>query len=161
MVRKKELASRLFIAAFSFSAAIAVYCFARNDPPDFLVPLALTNSSLAAHTYLFGSAPSFFYTLAFGLGLGACASSRSSARFHCLAWIALCLLLEFSQSPSVSAQLSTWLAHIFPEPAWSLFSPYWSRGVFDPLDLIATISGGLLALALAMQIPAGKKNARQ
>lgn len=151
--------ARLFVACFSLSAAISVYFFARINPPDILIPFASTNISLASYTNIFGSAPSFLYTLACGLVIGACASSQPNASFHCVAWVVLCLLLEISQFHLISARLATWLSGIMPEPVWSLIGPYWFRGVFDPIDLLATIAGGLLTLMLVMHLPSEIRHA--
>jgi len=55
--------------------AVAVYCFARLNPPALLGTFQVTYPALAAQTFLFGSAHSFFYTLSIGLLVGACALS--------------------------------------------------------------------------------------
>jgi hypothetical protein len=39
------------------------------------------------------------------------------------------------------------------------FDPYWTRGVFDPLDLAATLAGGLVALVLLARLPAEARDA--
>jgi len=41
---------------------------------------------------------------------------------------------------------------------WEMISPYWNRGVFDPLDLIATVVGGLSALTILTYSPKGHDN---
>ena len=153
MVRNALLSWRLGIASLSLLAAIAVYYFARIYPPDVLEPFHVTGTDLEAYTGIFGSAPSFFYTLALGLIIGVCASNRSSARFHCLMWIGLCLALELTQHPSLSVIFSIWLSGVLPAAGWSLIGPYWIRGVFDPLDLFATLVGGNIALVLLSYLP--------
>jgi len=42
---------------------------------------------------------------------------------------------------------------ILSESITELFGPYWSRGVFDPMDLLATVVGGSIALALITYLP--------
>ena len=128
--------------------AIAVYSFARIHPPELLESFQATNPILAAQTWIFGSAPSFFYTLALGLFIGSCASTVTDARVHCLAWIGLAICLELAQHPIVAVHLSTWLAAMLPESSWELIGPYWTRGIFDPLDIIASLIGGSIALVL-------------
>jgi hypothetical protein len=59
-----------------------VYCVARIYPPEILTPIQAVNTELAAQTAAFGSAPSFFYTLALGLFISACASTLTNARVH-------------------------------------------------------------------------------
>lgn len=144
---------RLGVACASFLTAIAVYCFARINPPEFLEPFQAVNTDLATHSEIFGSAPSFFYTLALGLAIGACASSPLRARLHCLSWIGLALFLELTQHSIFAESFSSWLKANLSEPVWSLFVPYWIRGSFDPLDLLATLVGGIIALALLTHLP--------
>ena len=136
-----------------------MYSFTRIYPPELLVSIQATHPGLAAQTGLFGSAPSFFYTLALGLFIGASASTLTNARIHCLVWIGLAMCLELTQPPIVAEHLSTWLAAILPESTWGLIGPYWMRGVFDPIDLIATLFGGLIALFLITRLPMEDNNA--
>jgi len=150
---------RLGIASLSLLSAIAVYVFARTNPPETFDVFQLTNPYLVNYTPIFGSAPSFFYTLAIGLFIGVCASSRSSASFHCLAWIVLCLVLEISQHAVPSAWISARFPEAISESGWNLLGPYWTRGVFDPIDLFATLVGGSIAIALITRLPTEKRNA--
>ena len=159
MTKNAPMALVFGIASLSLLAAIAVYSFARFHPPELLEYFQATNPILAAHTALFGSAPSFFYTLALGLFIGACASTSINARVHCLVWIGLALCLELAQHPIVAEYLTTWLAAILSESTWRLIGPYWTRGVFDPIDLIATLFGGLIALLLITHLPMEENNA--
>ena len=149
----------LILASFCLSLAIAVYCLARSHPPEIFSPFLATRSELVALTALFGSAPSFFYTLALGLLIGCCATARPAAIFHCLAWTGICLLLEVSQIANVSTGLMSRLGEWLPASSLQLVSPYWARGVFDPADLLATLCGGLLAALLIAHITAGGGNA--
>jgi hypothetical protein len=138
--------------------AIVVYCFVRLNPPDLLAPFQISSDLLGAQPVLFGSAPSFFYTLALGLLIGTCAVTYASGRLHCLLWVVLVLCLEVSQAPVVSAPLAGWLEGILPNSAFELVVSYWANGVFDPLDLFATIAGGALALALLACLPSEKRS---
>ena len=61
-------------------------------------------------------------------------------------WLGLALLLEISQHPIIAKPLSSWLADTLSISTWVVIEPYWERGVFDPLDMIATVAGGLVAL---------------
>ena len=159
MARNAHFYWKLFVALASFIAAVSVYCFARIYPPEILSSIQAVDYGFATHTLIFGSAPSFFYTLALGLVIGVCASSRSSARLHCLIWIVLCFLLEISQHAVPSALIMAWLPDAIPESSWNLFGPYWAQGVFDPIDLMATFVGGLIALALITRLSRGDSNA--
>ncbi|MDH3536765.1 MAG: hypothetical protein OER87_13560 [Gammaproteobacteria bacterium] len=158
MVRNKILLVRLGVAGLAFCAAFSVYLFARIYPPEILTPFSATGNIHASYTGIFGIAPSFFYTLSIGLLVGACASTLSTARLHCLSWISLALLLELSQYPALAEPLSTWLAAVLPASGWEIVRPYWIRGVFDPLDMLATLMGGMIALVLLTHLPKEKNN---
>jgi len=158
MIRNSPLTWRLGIASLSLLIAIAVYCFARLYPPLLFESIKATSQILASQTGIFGSAPSLFYTLSIGLLVGACAPTLWGARLHCLLWITLAGFLEMSQLPTLSRPLSTWLASILPETSWEIVRPYWARGAFDPLDMLATLMGGLIALLLLTCISGSKQN---
>ena len=153
MTGSTPLFLRFGIVAFSLMAAIAVYLFARINPPEILASPQLTDPDLARHVAIFGSAPSLFYTLALGLLIGVCAPTIASARLHCLAWTGLALCMELSQYPGIAKSVSNWLYNISSESIWEFVGPYWSFGVFDPLDLLATLLGGSIALILLGHLP--------
>jgi hypothetical protein len=148
MYYENTLFWRLAIASAALLAAVAVYCLARINPPELLTPFQPTFPILAAQAGLFGSAPSFLYIFAIGLIVGSCASTPVGARTHCLTWLGLALLLEISQHPVIADPLVSWLADTLFVSAWEVIVPYWMRGVFDPLDMIATVVGGLAALII-------------
>jgi len=148
MTGKTASILRFGIAMLSLAAAIAVYLLARAFPPELLAAWRSTGPALAGHAEIFGSAPSLFYTLALGLLLGACASSLARARLHCLAWTGLASILEISQRPEIAKPLSALLHNHLSASAWHVVGPYWTRGIFDPLDLLATLVGGAIALLL-------------
>jgi hypothetical protein len=118
-----------------------------------------TRSELVALTGIFGSAPSFLYTLALGLIIGCCAAPRPSAKFHCLAWTGLCMLLEVSQHPHLASRVLSRLGELLPDQSLQLLGPYWARGIYDPVDLLATLAGGLLATALIWHSTEERANA--
>lgn len=153
MIKGIPLNWRIGIAVVSVLAAIAVYVFARTYPPELLTPWHAINADLAAYTDVFGSAPSFLYTLALGLLISACAPNRSSARIHCFVWIGLAILLELSQARIIAESIVVWLSDSLPNAVWVIVEPYWSRGVFDPLDLLASVAGGAVALVLLTYLP--------
>ena len=109
---------------------------------------------------MFGSAPSFFYTLSIGLLVGAASSNFSAARIHCLAWTAIALLLELAQHAIVADQVTGFLGRLLPETVMNIIGPYWTRGIFDPLDLLATFIGGLLALVILSWLRSESDDAR-
>jgi len=139
---------RLGTASLALLAAVAVYCFVRLNPPALLQPFQVTHALPQMGSSLFDSAPSFLYTLSFGLFVGIGAATVSRAHLHCLLWITLALVLEISQASIIARPLVGWLTQILPGTAWELVGPYWLHGVFDPFDLLATAAGGALALTL-------------
>ena len=152
MTSSKILIWKFGIASLALFLAIAVYCFARIYPPELLASFQATHTILAAQTGLFGSAPSFFYTLAIGMLVGTSAPALSDARRHCLVWIAVACFLELSQHSFVAEPLASWLAVVLSGSIWEFFVPYWGRGVFDPLDLLASVAGGFTALTLLTKL---------
>ena len=164
MVRNSPETWMLGTASVSLLVAIAVYCFARTHPPELLSSMQMSSMQngipiLAAQTGIFGSAPSLFYTLSIGLLIGACASTSRGARLHCLSWVGVALSLELSQLPALARPFSTWLSANLSESSWEIVYPYWARGTFDYLDLIATLTGGLIAMYLLTRISASSRDA--
>lgn len=159
MTTNRTLLWRLGIAGISFAAALAVYFLVRLYPPALLEPFQATHSALAAQSGLFGSMPSLFFTLGMGLLIGSCTTTLTDARWYCLLWVALSLILELTQHPMVAIPLSTWLPATLPASAWEIIGPYWIRGIFDLNDMLATLVGGFVALVLLTKTGAGKGDA--
>jgi hypothetical protein len=147
----------LGIAGLSLLAAFAVYLFARIHPPQILAPSIAISNQFESYSGIFGSAPSFFYTLSLGLLIGICTSNRASARFHCLIWIGLALVLELSQHQVFAGPISSWTSTYLFDSIEKLIGPYWSHGIFDPTDLLATLLGGGIALSLFSHLPSSKR----
>ena len=156
MTENASLAWKLGIAGISMMTAIGVYIFARANPPCLFEPFNTTNSFSTDLTWLFGSAPSLFYTLSIGLLIGACTTTRFSAILHCLLWISLALILELSQQAEIVGLFLGSPLEPDSYSVWGVARLYWSRGAFDPIDLIATIVGGLLALGLLASSAIGR-----
>ena len=143
------------IACISILLAIAVYMFLRADLPVLLEPFQSNHKLSLANAALSGSAPSLFYTLAIGVLLGTIAPNPAAARFHCLGWTVIALLLEFTQHALFARPVIAALTNYLSDSALHIVGPYWSRGVFDPLDLLATLIGGLLALTIVSRLTTG------
>jgi hypothetical protein len=144
---------RLGIAGLSLLSAISVYLFLRLDPPALLEPFHSSLQWFVPPGELSGCLPSFFYTLSIGLLLAAVASNLSDARLHCLIWVAIALVLELTQHALVAERIAGFLEYYSPGIVVGITGPYWIRGVFDPFDLIATVAGGMLAMALLSCLP--------
>jgi hypothetical protein len=158
MFRKTLLDWRFAVAILCIGAAVSVYLFARVSPPEILKPLAAPSNNQVAFTGVFDSAPSFFYTLGFGLIVGRFASNDLSAKIHCLVWIGMAVLLEVSQARFFAETIVDWLPNLLAERIWAIAAPYWIRGVFDPIDLVATVAGGIIALAILSHTPKATKH---
>ncbi len=139
---------KLSLAILALIAGIAVYVFLRQHPPALFAPLQIPTGFSDGSRAIFGSAPAFLHTFAICLLIGACVSSLSSALGHGLLWIAIALGFEFSQSVAVASRITGWLDGLLPDGVLEIVIPYWSRGVFDPLDIAAILAGGAIALYL-------------
>ena len=155
----KTIFWNLGVAGLALATAIGVYLLVRLDPPGLLAPFQVTSSLLGTHTGLFGSAPALFYTLSIGILIGVFASTRVSAQIHCFAWVAIALCLEITQAAFIASPIVAWLSETLPVPVWELIGPYWIRGVFDPLDLLATVVGGTIAMVILTRLPRERKHA--
>ena len=113
---------------------------------------------LLDHGRLFGSAPSLFYTLTIGLLLGVISADHGRGQLHCLTWTGIALMLELTQIPHI-AGLFVAVIESFPGFVADLVTPYWATGTFDPVDLLATLVGGMTALGILRFIPTEKEDA--
>lgn len=153
---KAYSAAKLGIACLAMLVAVSVYVFARPSPPALVSGLHWRVDWLTDYAVFLNSAPSLFYTLALGLIIGICAATRRASLRHCALWIGLAASLELTQAPVVAGRIADWLGSILPASAWGAIGPYWQRGVFDPLDLLATFAGGAAALLLLSRLSADK-----
>ena len=153
---KTCMAANLGIACLALLMALSVYVFARPQPPDLIAGLHWPGDWLTGYSAYLNSAPSLFYTLAIGLFIGACASSRGAALRHCALWTGLAAGLELTQAPFIATRLADWLEPVLTASVWHAIGPYWQRGVFDPLDLLATFAGGAAAILLLSRLSTGK-----
>lgn len=143
---------QLGIAGLSLLAASAIYIFTRASPPALLSPFTLFDGDYVSRSGVFGSAPSFLYTLAICLVIGAIAASYATARNLCLVWVVLALLLELSQAQAFAVLIVDWLTEYLPANLLAMVESYWARGTLDPLDLLATLLGGSAALVYIQTI---------
>lgn len=143
---------RLSIAASSLALALAVYVFAREYPPAIMASLQAPVPWLLEHGRVFDSAPSLFYTLALGLLLGVISKERGRGQIHCLVWTVIALLLELSQAPGIAGAFTAATDRL-PLLVANLFTPYWANGTFDPVDMLAVLLGGAMALGVLRLLP--------
>ena len=137
-----------YTAGLALLAAVAVYCFARVYPPQIFAPFAQAHSPLLAHLSFTGNAPSFFYSLALVMFICLAAGSLADAKRHCLHWTILAVGLELSQLSTVPGVIIELAPGLVADTTWQMLAAYWIRGVFDPLDILATIAGGGIGLML-------------
>ena len=74
---------------------------------------------------------------------------------HCLAWTAVALILELTQHSGIASLFADAVTVLLPVSISEIILPYWSRGSFDWLDLLATAAGGLFALAILRYVADG------
>ena len=139
---------KLALAAVALLAGTAVYVLLRQQPPALLEPFSIPVDFRFGHPAIAGSAPSLVHTFAICLLIGACAATLSGGLRHCLLWVALAVGFEFSQLQAVAGEVTGWLDTVLPEALFIRVAPYWSSGVFDPLDIAATLAGGAIAMLL-------------
>ena len=156
VIRNVALTWIVSVPNLSLLAAVEAYYLAQNNTPEIFAPRPATNSIIAQYTSVFGNTLSFSYTLVLGLIIGVCASTRSSAKFYCLFWTGLALCLELSQHQINTESVSAWGGNNLPGSIWTLIGPYWSRGVFDPMDLLTTVMGGSIAFYLLTHLSSEK-----
>lgn len=154
MARSAALCWGLVVALASLAAAVAVYDLARALPPAPLEALQVSDFHLPLPALVAGSAPSFFFTLAFGILIGIAAVPATATR-HCLTWIAIACVLESSQWPAAATSAASWLGGLLPGSVWRMTATYWTAGTFDVSDLAATLAGGALALLLTRRFAKG------
>jgi hypothetical protein len=71
----------------------------------------------------------------------------------------IALSLELLQLPALARPLSSWFSANLSESSWEIVYPYWTRGTFDYLDLLATLTGGLIAMVLLTRTSASNRDA--
>ena len=69
----------------------------------------------------------------------------------------MAVCLELTQYSVLAESLTALLAEMLPRSTWELVGPYWTRGAFDQLDLVATVLGGSIALAVLTYLPMENK----
>ena len=143
-----KLICKVVIATLALIAPIAIYCSVRIYPPGLLSSFQTAHTIPVAQNGFFGSAPSFFFTLSIGVLVGSCASSLSSAKMHCFLWTTIALSLELSQHPTIAKPIATLLVDYLSASIGEFVRPYFLLGVFDHLDLLASVVGGIVAFLI-------------
>jgi hypothetical protein len=156
MAKITLFALKLGIAILALITVIWGYLFFRLDPPVLLQSLQPAEI-FQDQAHWFGSVPSLLYTFAVGILIGSFTSSSGHGQVHCLIWTFLALALELTQHHDIAGSISVLVARLFPGPVTEILLPYWSRGSFDYLDLVATAIGGLVALAILRYPPRGSE----
>lgn len=94
-----------------------------------------------------GALPSFLHVIAMALmtyavtGMG-----KSHALLAASCWVIVDSLFEIAQHEALSSRLINWIPDWFDvTPLLDNLRPHLQRGTFDPIDLIAIISGGMVA----------------
>ena len=131
---------RLFtFAIIAMLAGLAYYWFTRpSGSTAFLafLPAFPSDQDSAFFGRWFGWLPTFTHVFAFTL-LTYLALARRHILFACLLWAGINILFELGQA------LSPEMIRLLPD-IFNLHS-YLSRGIFDPLDLVASVIGAWAA----------------
>jgi len=104
-----------------------------------LLPAFAPEYSSTLFTRWSGWLPTFIHVFAFAL-LTYLALGRRHALFACLLWGVINALFEFGQA--LPAETVEWMPELFN------LRTYFSHGIFDPLDLVACVTGAWAAWAL-------------
>jgi hypothetical protein len=139
--------SRFDYGLFAFAmtallAGLAYYWATRStDSTMFLslLPASVPEQSSTFFTRWSGWLPTFVHVFAFAL-LTYLALGRRNALFACMLWGVINTLFEFGQALPTET-----LEHM---PDLLNLRTYFSRGIFDPLDLVACVMGAWAAWAL-------------
>ena len=129
-------------ASIAMFTALITYLLIRVSPPELLAPFSISIPPPTGSLFFWGWAPSFFYTLSLCLLLACVLQNSKLAARHCVIWTFLSVIFEISQYPLLATPISKALESNLLETSWIVFAPYWTNGTFDPLDILATITGG-------------------
>ena len=153
--------ARVLIAGIALALGVAVYVLDRGAGAIAFLPSGWTG--IGRPEAVFGPAgrwlPSLAHGLAFGLLVGCWFRRTSSRLIACAAWTAIAAAFEIGQIPVVAHALAALLsgplsALPFAEPLSACFR----NGLFDPLDLIATLLAGALAAWMLSVPPQGARH---
>ena len=141
--------SLLTLAGSALLLGVAVYVFGRPPGSAWFLPAAW---SLAGSAHRFGSVagqlPEFLHVFAFSLLTAAVLpATRRAAWVSCAAWWLIDSLFELGQHPKLSPMLAATTSGLKDIPLLCNTPAYFTRGVFDPLDLLAIAVGALAAAA--------------
>lgn len=134
----------------SFMLGSSVYLFDRPAGSWGVADLSLANiRALDIFGALGYNLPSFFHALAFSLlTVAAGRYSLKQARVVCLGWLVIHFIFELGQNSIMSGKLASIIRQIGDYQFSERSALYFERGVFDPLDIIASIMGVSLAYGL-------------
>lgn len=140
------------IGVAALVAGTAVYLLDRPAgqlaliPPDWV----LSDGQGSVSGILGGVLPDFLHPFAFAMLTGSLlAPSRLRYGIACLVWATIDLAFETGQAPTVSkwlaATIGPWKGRI---PGVESILSYFGNGTYDPLDVLATIAGAVMAWLL-------------
>jgi hypothetical protein len=136
------------LGALALAIGLLVYLTGRDAAHAQWIPAV----PALAGTLSFGTAgawlPSLVHVLGFGL-LTAALVPASVRTATCAAWCAVDRAFELGQHSQMAPLLSGWLLQLpVSVPGADALGRYFSRGTFDPRDLLACVAGAVLAAAI-------------
>jgi len=141
------------LAAVVLASGAGVYVFGRPPGTAYMLPAEWTFLGVGTAGWvagLIGSWPTFAHAFAFSLMTCLVLPQRLAwVTATCLGWFLVECAFEIGQHPKVSPWLSGALEGRFVGiPVLDHLPAYFSRGHFDPADIVAAGGGCLLAWAL-------------
>lgn len=152
----------LVVAGGALLLGVGVYALTRPIGSAYLLPaiLEFDSSSLSLPAILGGSLPAFLHVYTFALlTIVVLGVTPKRAAWAAAAWCALDLLFEFGQWPPLAERLAAGLPGWFGQvPVLDHVGAYFVQGSFDPVDLLATLLGAVMAYVTALLILHGRCN---
>ena len=158
----KAQSTLLGIAFAMFCVGAVVYLFDRSGADIYFIPewWEFADGTPELFGAVGGSFPSFAHTYSFALVFCLLlAPWRVSPGLVCGGWSAVEALLEIAQLASIGTRILQSLPAWFADwPILANIPFYFSRGSFDPLDLLLALLGGLVAWFTFVWINSARRN---
>jgi hypothetical protein len=145
---------QLWAAVLVFVLGSSVYLFDRSAADIYFIPSwwTLADGTPGLFGSLGGSLPSFVHPFCFALWTSVLLMPwRVSPLLICLGWFGLEAALEIAQAQSLANRIIDWLPGWFADwPILANVPHFFSRGLFDPGDLLAIALGSVAAYLIIL-----------
>jgi hypothetical protein len=153
--------SLAMLGLIGFLLGSSVYFFDRLAGSWGLAELSLSKNIHVLNVFgdLGYNLPSFSHAFALSLlTVAAGGYLLKGARVICLGWLAVHFIFELGQHSAVSASLADLIRQIGNYRIVERSALYFERGVFDPLDLVASLIGVSLAYGVIHTVLSRQQN---